>query len=476
MIIYKVILIFFLFIMPFSAFGLDISHGHELDGSDLSLYWAIPFVGILFSIAFGPIFFPTIWHRHFGKICIGWGLITALPMLIYYGIEVMYFSIWHVYLTEYIPFIILLFALYTISGGIRITGYLKGTPEVNLVLLIIGTILASWMGTTGAAILLIRPLLRANEARKYNVHTVVFFIFLVANIGGSLTPLGDPPLFLGFLKGIEFFWPTNHMLFPMMILSIILLAIYYIIERIMYAREANEIKDSQLGQIKTPLGIEGALNFLFLLGVIAMVLISGTVDLGQVNMLGVHAEVINIARELSLLIISWMSWKLTRKEIRTNNGFSWFPIKEVALVFSGIFISIIPPIAMLKAAREGIGSLKFIQELIFTPNGEPINIMFFWITGLLSAFLDNAPTYLVFFNAAGGDPDLLMKELSSTLLAISMGAVFFGAVSYIGNAPNFMVRSIAIENKVNMPSFGGYLLWSFGILFPIFAFLAWLFF
>ena len=474
MIFYRLVFLFFFLIMPLSLFGSESSH--ELDGNGLSLYWVIPFVGILLSIALGPLLFPKIWHNHFGKICIGWGLITAFFMLIYYGVEIMYFSVWHVYLAEYIPFITLLFALYTISGGIRVKGYLKGTPQVNLILLVIGTILASWMGTTGAAILLIRPLIRANELRTYNVHTIIFFIFLVANIGGALTPLGDPPLFLGFLLGVDFFWPTIHMFVPMIILAIILLIIYYIIDCILYNKESDKIKAPQLGQVKTPLGIEGSINFLFLLGVVSMVLISGTVNLGQLNILGIHTPAINVIRELMLLIIAWMSWQFTRKEIRTNNGFSWFPIKEVALVFSGIFVTIIPPIAMLKAAREGMGNLKFIQDITFSQSGEPINSMFFWITGILSAFLDNAPTYLVFFNAAGGNADILMNELSLTLLAISMGAVFFGAVSYIGNAPNFMVRSIAIEHKIDMPSFGGYLLWSVGILFPLFTILTWLFF
>lgn len=397
-----------------------------------------------------------------------------IPMLIEFGFATTLYEVLHVYLLEYIPFIILLFALFTISGGIRIKGYLKGTPEVNTLFLLIGTILASWMGTTGAAMLLIRPMLRANQWREKKVHMVVFFIFLVANVGGSLTPLGDPPLFLGFLQGVDFFWTTTNLFWEMSFVVVILLVVYYFWDRYLFHKEPmDQPKDD--GQ--EPLGIEGSFNILLLAGVPAAVLFSGIYELGEVTIYGVHVTVQAIIRDLTLLILSWLSWVLTSKESRAANGFTWFPIEEVGKLFAGIFITIIAPIAMLKAGKEGEGALQMVNDMVFTSgsNPEPINTMFFWVTGTLSAFLDNAPTYLVFFNAAGGNAQVLMNELSQTLVAISSGAVFFGAVTYIGNAPNFMVKSIAETSGVDMPSFGGFMLWSVGILFPIYLLVTWIF-
>lgn len=397
-----------------------------------------------------------------------------IPMLLSFGFETTLYEVLHVYLLEYIPFIILLFALFTISGGIRIKGYLKGTPEVNTLFLLIGTILASWMGTTGAAMLLIRPMLRANQWREKKVHMVVFFIFLVANVGGSLTPLGDPPLFLGFLQGVDFFWTTQNLFWEMSFVVVILLVVYYFWDRYLFHKEPM---DQPEDDGKEPLGIEGAFNIILLAGVPAAVLFSGIYHLGEFTLYDVHMTVESVIRDVTLLILSWLSWVLTSKESRAANGFTWFPIQEVGKLFAGIFITIIAPIAMLKAGKEGEGALQMVNDLVFTsgPNPEPVNGMFFWVTGTLSAFLDNAPTYLVFFNAAGGQAEVLMNELSHTLVAISSGAVFFGAITYIGNAPNFMVKSIAETSGVDMPSFGGYMLWSIGILCPIYLLVTWLF-
>ena len=397
-----------------------------------------------------------------------------ISMLLAFGFGTTLYEVLHVYLLEYIPFIILLFALFTISGGIRIKGYLKGTPEVNTLFLLIGTILASWMGTTGAAMLLIRPMLRANQWREKKVHMVVFFIFLVANVGGSLTPLGDPPLFLGFLQGVDFFWTTQNLFWEMSFVVIILLVIYYFWDRYLFHKEPM---DQPEDDGKEPLGIEGAFNIILLAGVPAAVLFSGVYQLGEFTVYDVHMTVQSVIRDVTLLILSWLSWVLTSKESRAANGFTWFPIQEVGKLFAGIFITIIAPIAMLKAGKEGEGALQMVNDLVFTsgPNPEPVNGMFFWVTGTLSAFLDNAPTYLVFFNAAGGQAEVLMNELSQTLVAISSGAVFFGAITYIGNAPNFMVKSIAETSGVDMPSFGGYMLWSVGILCPIYLLVTWLF-
>ncbi len=330
------------------------------------------------------------------------------------------------------------------------------------------------MGTTGAAMLLIRPLMRANEKRKYRVHTIVFFIFLVANIGGSLTPLGDPPLFLGFLKGVEFFWPTTHMFAPMLMVSVILLALYFVIDSALVKKEGG-IPEPDPSEAHEAIGIDGKLNFLLLAGIVAAVLMSGIWKPHlEVVIYHVHWELQNIARDILLLLIAFLSWKITPMQNRTANGFTWFPIMEVGKLFIGIFLTIVPAIAILKAGTSG--ALGGVVSMVSTPEGEPINQMYFWLTGLLSSFLDNAPTYLVFFNTAGGDPQMLMGPMGQTLLAISAGAVFMGANTYIGNAPNFMVRAIAEEGGVRMPSFFGYMAWSGLILVPCFVLVTFVFF
>jgi len=437
--------------------------GHGIDGASLGLLWVVPFAGILLSIALCPLLVPHFWHAHFGKVSAFWGAAVLLPMFVLLGPATALYEVLHVYLLEYIPFIILLLALFTVSGGVRLKGQLTGSPEVNVAILALGTFLASWMGTTGAAMLLIRPLIRANAWRNRMVHTVIFFIFLVANIGGSLSPLGDPPLFLGFLQGVPFFWTTRHMLFEMLFISVILLAIYYVWDRIAYAREDT----SQRPRSDEKLAIEGGINLLLLLGVIAAVLFSGFARLGEFEMYGIHITFENVIRDVALIGFTFASWKLTPLASRKANEFDWFPIVEVAKLFAGIFITIVPAIAILKAGTAG--ALGFIVDLVTSTDGSPNTLAYFWITGTLSAFLDNAPTYLVFFNTAGGQAVLpqLLTEVT-TLAAISCGAVFMGAMSYIGNAPNFMVKSIAETSRIRMPSFFGYMLWSIGILLPVF--------
>jgi len=448
----------------------------HLDGAALNLLWTIPFAGILLSIAIMPLVLPTVWHHHFGKFSAFWALSFLLPFLVLFGWQLAFFEFLHVLLLEYIPFIILLLALFTVAGGVRLRGSLRGTPLVNTLILFIGTCIASWMGTTGAAMLLIRPLLRANDRRKHKVHTVVFFIFLVANIGGSLTPLGDPPLFLGFLKGVSFFWPTTEMFLPMLLVSGVLLVLYYAIDVQLFKREGIDIEsDTEEHTEDGALRLEGRVNLVLLLGVIGAVLMSGVWKPGiSVDIYHVPVEVQNVLRDILLLVIAFASWKLTDTESRRANGFTWFPIVEVAKLFIGIFITIIPAIAILKAGTDG--ALAPIVNMVTAEDGTPVNSVYFWATGLLSSFLDNAPTYLVFFNTAGGDAVELMGPLAGTLLAISAGAVFMGANTYIGNAPNFMVRSIAEEGGVKMPSFFGYMIWSFGILTPLFVVVTFVFF
>lgn len=444
----------------------------HLDGAELSLVWALPFVGILLSIALFPLTAPSFWHHHFGKISAAWAAAFLVPFAIRFGLEPAVLATLHTALLEYFPFIILLLSLFTVTGGLRVRTSARGTPTFNTGVLAVGTALASWMGTTGAAMLLIRPLLRANAGRRYKVHVVVFFIFLVANIGGSLTPLGDPPLFLGFLKGVDFFWPTRMLFWPMMLVSSILLVIFFFLDQAIWRRE--DAAPASAASDEPRFRVEGKINLLLLIGVVLAVLMSGVWHPGVTfTVYHVEIDLQHLTRDLLLLLITWASWWLTPKDTRLANDFSWFPIIEVAKLFAGIFVTIIPAIAILRAGNAG--ALAPVIGAV-SEGGEPIDAMYFWATGILSSFLDNAPTYLVFFNTAGGDAAALTGPMASTLLAISAGAVFMGANTYIGNAPNFMVRSIAEESGVRMPSFFGYMLWSCAILLPLFALVTWVFF
>ncbi|MGB5107393.1 MAG: sodium:proton antiporter [Candidatus Zixiibacteriota bacterium] len=449
-------------------------------GERLPLWSCIPFAGVLLSIALIPMIAPTFWHHHFAKIAIGWGLVFALPFFMVYGGEGVQ-ELAHVMLGEYVPFIILLWGLFTVSGGIYISGSIVGRPVVNLTILILGTILASWMGTTGAAMLLIRPLIRANRDRKYKVHTIIFFIFLVANIGGLLTPLGDPPLFLGFLNGVPFFWTFK--LWNKLIFSVAYLAIlYYIIDSILYRRETKG-KPQRFVSYE-PLRMQGGVNFVYLLGIIAAVLMSGSWHIGEISVAGLHFTYQSLLRDLLIIGLGIMSLKTTSKRLREANSFSWFPIKEVAYLFIGIFLTIVAPLKILQAGNAG--AAHALVSAVHSPAS------YFWVSGLLSSFLDNAPTYLTFFNMSLGDLGIATGQVHAILsgqlahpmsaqfvidlTAISAGAVFFGANTYIGNAPNFMVRSISEESDVAMPSFFGYMLWSGAILIPLFLLMTFVFF
>ena len=552
---------------------------HGVDGSNLPLWSVIPFVGLLLSIAIVPLINFHFWEHHYGKFSLAWIAIFSIPFIIAYKGDGWY-EIVHIVLLDYVPFIILLAALFTCAGGICLKGSLRGSPVVNTILIAIGTALASWMGTTGAAMLLIRPILRANEWRKYRVHVVVFFIFLVANIGGSLTPLGDPPLFLGFLKGIDFFW-TMALLPAMIPVVIILLIIFFIVDTVLFRKEGTPPDDGE----KEPLRLQGVWNFVLIAGIIGAILWSksladgpfkdhsvaqkmapqikaaeekmdatkakletyvkayendATIKLDESNheyyelrannlhavakvnslrakkthdenrgisIFGVTVPYFNLVRDGLLILIAFISLlytpmystssshdndhdhpehdhhdhehhppdpSLLETNVRAANGFTWGPILEVAKLFIGIFICMIPALKILQAGIDG--SLSTVVLAVQTTTNDPVNAMYFWLTGVLSSFLDNAPTYVVFFNTAGGDPTSLMGPMAQTLLAISCGAVFMGANTYIGNAPNFMVKAIAEENGVRMPSFFGYMLWSVVILVPIFVLVTFVFF
>ncbi|MFS2008788.1 sodium:proton antiporter [Azospirillum sp. CT11-132] len=445
----------------------EVAHGGvpHLDGRLLSAAWVVPFAGILLSIALFPLLAPMVWHHHFGKISAAWALAFLVPFAATFGLDLATYELLHTVLLEYIPFIVLLTALFTVAGGVRLTGALVGTPAANTVGLALGTVLASLMGTTGASMLLIRPLLRANEHRRYRVHTIVFFIFLVSNVGGSLTPLGDPPLFLGFLKGVDFFWPTVHLLAPMSFLAGLLLVIYFVLDLVLHTRDPGKHPLIEGVHEREPIRIEGSVNLLLLVAIIGAVLLSGVWHPGVgVTLYHVTVQLETIVSNLLLLGITGLSLALTSKQSRRLNGFSWGPILEVAKLFAAIFLTIIPAIAILKAGTDG--ALGAIISAV-NEGGKPNPAAYFWATGILSSFLDNAPTYLIFFNTAGGEAQPLMTDLSLTLTAISAGAVFMGANSYIGNAPNFMVKAIAEERGVAMPSFFGYMAWSCGILVPL---------
>ncbi|MDY6862858.1 MAG: sodium:proton antiporter [Thermodesulfobacteriota bacterium] len=455
---------------------------HESNiGKVLPLWSVIPFVGILLSIAIFPLAAPHFWHHHFSKISAFWALIFAVPFVFVFHGEAIY-EILHIYIIDYIPFIILLWGLYTVAGGIVLTGTINGTPVVNTIILLIGTLLASWVGTTGAAMILIRPLLRAIAHRKKKAHVVCFFIFLVANIGGSLTPLGDPPLFLGFLHGVPFFW-TFNLLPHMLLVSFLILIVFFIVDSYFYRKEKDTIVPST--EKKEPIAMYGWHNFVFLGGIVGAVLMSGYWRPGEINIFGVHEAIQNLLRDVLIILMGILSLITTKKDLRQLNEFTWFPIQEVAYLFAGIFMTIIPALAILKAGSEG--ALAALINAVKEPSH------YFWITGILSSFLDNAPTYLTFFNSALGKLQIPESSVPQALgyvfgepgnqnfivylKAISAGAVFMGANTYIGNAPNFMVKSIAEEQGIPMPSFFGYMfLYSIPILTPLFIIVTFVFF
>lgn len=438
-----------------------------IDGSQISLLWGIPFVGLLLSIAVWPLIKPHFWEEHYGKITAFWSLLFIGSLFIKFGLHITLQELFSTLFATYLPFVLLLVALYTVTGGIHLKGDLMGTPAVNTAILFLGTALASWVGTTGASMLFIRPLLRANIYRRYRVHSVIFFIILVANIGGSLTPLGDPPIFLGFLAGIDFFWTTEHLFWPLIFLCTILLIAHFIVDTILYRKEDKII--SVEPKDRTKLSLEGwQVNLPLLFCIAGAVLLSGSwkPDI-YIPLYGeVEIGLQNIVRDILLIVIVIVSGRFTDFKIRERNAFTWDPMREVAKLFLGIFICLIPVITILGAGKEG--DFGFLIDLL-NPNGKPNNAIYFWVTGMLSTFLDNAPTFLVFFNIAGGNPEILMTTMSKTLLAVTCGTVFMGANTYISNAPNLMVRSLAENLGVRMPSFFTYMFIIMGMLFPLYA-------
>ena len=440
---------------------------------DFSAIWGLPFAGLLLSMALMPLVLPKIWHQHFGKITALWALAYALPDALHRGWGTAGGVLIHALVADYVPFMVLLLALFTTAGGIYVKGNLHGSPATNTALMAIGKALASVMGTTGASMLMIRPLIRANDNRKHVVHVVVFFIFIVSNAGGALTPLGDPPLFLGFLKGVDFFWTTRFLFGPMVFLVVVLLGLFYLVDSYWYKKEGVLPVDPTPDSRR--IALEGGMNLWGVAAVVALVLMSGTWRGGVAFVVaGTPVEWQQLVRDVLLLVVTALSWKFTPASVRQSNQFSWAPMAEVAKLFAGIFVTMVPVLAMLKAGSSG--PFAAVAQSVNDAHGQGLPWAYFWASGLLSSFLDNAPTYLVFFSLAGGDPQHLMTTGAVTLVAISAGSVFMGANTYIGNAPNFMVKAIAEDRGIRMPSFFGYMAWSACILLPLFGLITWLWF
>lgn len=447
--------------------------------ASLHLCYIIPFVGMLLSIALGPLLAPNFWHHHYFKVSLGWTALVMGMLISGLGIERTTHDFTHMLTHEYIPFTLMIGALFTITGGIHIVVRTRATAIVNTVFLLVGALIASLIGTTGAAMLLIRPFLDMNKNRFYKTHLGVFFIFIIANIGGSLTPLGDPPLFLGYLNGVPFEWPLIHLFKPFVITMVPLLLIFFAFDALLMERDnrrADHMKPIPRDKSEPWISITGRANILLLLCVVALVWLSGMwANSPPLDYLGMTTA--EFLRNLGLVILMILSFQFTSGVVRQYNHFSWEPFKEVAQIFIGIFATLIPVAAMLHQGPAGPFSGLIA---LANPNGIPDNMIYFWLTGVLSGILDNAPTYLVFYNMiegiAGGNVTGVITNFNRTLIAISTGSVFMGALTYIGNAPNFMVRSIAMKKHVHMPSFFGYMGWSISILVPIFILLGWVVF
>ena len=443
-----------------------------LDGAALSWPWAMPFVGILLTIALGPVVFPRLWSRHYGKFAAAWSALTIGSVALYAGAATALDTLGQAMLTDYLSFIVLLFALYVVAGGILVTGNLHGTPVGNTGMLFVGILLASLVGTTGATMIIVRPLIRANEHRRHVAHVLVFAIFLIANVGGAITPLGNPPLFVGFLHGVDFLWTVQHLVPATCFLAGLVLAIFIGVDSWLYRQEHPHASSHRVET--TVVRIRGWINVPLIVAIVATILLSSAWRPGVViDIAGQELQLQNLLRDAAILAIALASLKLTPVEHRAANDFTWEPIREVAKLFAGIFVCITPVLAMLEAGPRG----AFAWLLALTSDGgAPNNLAYFWLSGALSAFLDNAPTYLVLFELAGGNATELMGPLAGTLVAISIGASSMGALTYIGNAPNLMIYAIAVERGIAMPSFFGFMVWSAAVLLPVFAIGGYVFF
>lgn len=431
-----------------------------------NLCWAIPFIGIILSMSFLPLILPIFWQRHHGKVPFFWVGIYLIGVAYNFGINHIPTAVLEPIISDYLSFIIQISTLYIISGGIYIEFNQKGNAWFNTIFLFCGSFLAGWIGTTGAATLLIRPLLRANSGRSYQSHIVVFFIFLVANIGGIMTPLGDPPLFIGFLKGIDFFWFSKNLYPYWFITTITLCVIFFMLDSYLLQKEKPITNVDSQNNINIVL--KGTNNIILLALVLAVVITCNFTNTFSIGGLSFHYS--SLLRNSLLCLIAIISMKITPHTIRKQNTFSLEPLKEIALLFMGIFITVDPIIHILHLGHEG--PCRCLYDFM-SCNNEFVPSRFFWISGLLSSFLDNAPTFLIFFHLASGNAQILMTTQAHLLTAFSLSTVFMGALTYIGNAPNLMVVSIAQSLKVKTPSFLKYMLWAWGILGPILLAISW---
>ncbi|HYL49058.1 MAG TPA: sodium:proton antiporter [Stellaceae bacterium] len=434
-----------------------------------SLIWGLPFVGLLLTLAITPLGVPGLWGRHYGKIVALWSLVFVVPDVAVEGVGASFTRLLDMALNTYVPFVLLLGALFIITGGLRIRGAPHGSPGVNTVLLALSTLASSLIGTPGASLLMLRPLVRANRHRTRTAHVYVFFIFLVCNVGGALTPLGNPPLFLGYLRGVPFFWPVQNLWAPTLLLSAVLLAMFYAIDRHRYRRATPAV----LPEIEK-LGIDGGINLLLLLGAALTMMLRTYYPMpGSVTIFGVIWSFDDIVSDVLFLVLALLSLRFTKRATRQENTFVWTPIVEVSILFAAIFVTLIPIDAIMAAGTSGPAAPLLARVFV---DGAPNNALFYLLPGALSSVLDNAPAYLVFFGLAGGNATVLTGKLALTLAAISAGASFFGAMTYIGNAPNLMVKSVVESYGVRMPNFFAYVGWAAVCLLPLLLLTAWLFY
>ena len=438
--------------------------------SAIPIWLCIPFAGLLLSIAVMPLFKPDWWEKHQPLAVAFWSILFIIPFTAKYGIFTMSETVLECVVNDYLTFIVLLFGLFCVAGNITIDGEFAGSPRINTALFVFGTLLSSVIGTTGSSMLLVRPIIKMNSWRHRRSHIMIFFIFLISNMGGCLTPIGDPPLLMGFMRGVPFTW-SLHLLPVLCFNLVVLLPVFYMIDRKNYRLDIAEGSVPDISKESTEVKFQGGHNVIFIIAIVIAVVLSGTLSnvpafmRADGTLKGLHiGEVtfsfVTMIEIAIILVAAFLSFKTTKKEIRTKNHFNWGAIKEVAILFIGIFITMQPALMILKAVGPTLGITKAWQM--------------FWTTGALSSFLDNTPTYLVFFTTAGtlgftsGITTSVGVITAKILMAISCGAVFMGAGTYIGNAPNFMVKSIADENGVRMPGFFGYMIWSVGILVPVF--------
>lgn len=467
----KKIIAFFGTLTAMIVYGSFPAFAAETAADPVKPWLCIPFAGLLLCIAVLPLIKPAWWEEHQPLAVVFWSLLFVIPYAVVTGAGTAVETVLECIINDYLTFIVLLFGLFCVAGNITMEGDLAGSPRVNVLLLTIGTLLSSWIGTTGASMLMVRPVIKMNAWRRNRAHIMIFFIFLISNIGGCLTPIGDPPLLMGFSRGVPFFW-SLHLLPVLLVNMAVLLTVFYFLDRRAYCKDIARGLKPDISKPGTEIKIQGLHNLIFLAMIVAAVILSGTLP-GMAAFQDADGNVrgIHIFREVMLsypalieivmiLAAAFLSFKTTDAEIRRKNHFTWGAIREVAVLFVGIFITMQPALMLLKSMGSSLGLTKPYEM--------------FWATGILSSFLDNTPTYLVFLTTAGamnfteGMATALGIVPVRMLMAVSCGAVFMGANTYIGNAPNFMVKSIADENGIRMPSFFGYLAWSLTCLVPVF--------